>query len=471
MVSDGAGGVIVVWVDYQDINDNNDDNLYAQRFNANGQAQWAAGGVVLSSGTDFVYWLRAVSDGQGGVIVTWEDDRDVSGVPNIYAQRLDADGNQMFGANDLPISTAVNGQIRPELTSDGQGGAIITWIDERTSSLGDIYAQRVNINGVVQWTTNGVPVSTAQNDQIFPRLIPDDSGGAIIAWTDYRNDTSPTGGDIYAQRLNASGVAQWTADGIVISDNLSSQKAQRIVTDEAGGALIFWEDHRRSRGDIYAQRVNAAGTTLWTEDGLPIGDSSDNHRFPLVEPDGSGGALVAWMLDAPVGSGLYGQRVTGNGDVLWEAGRGIPVSSWVPGQTQWAIAATSDAGLVIAWTDGRNGNDDIFAQKLQQNDPGQTAVALSGPSTGFINSNYTFAAAVTPLTTTVPMTYSWQATDQIAITRTAGITDAISFTWVTTGTKTITVTATNIDGSVTSQPYIIAINTASEAIYLPVILK
>ena len=39
----------------------------------------------------------------------------------------------------------------PRLTSDGQGGAIITWVDYRNSPDDHIYAQRVDSYGNLLW--------------------------------------------------------------------------------------------------------------------------------------------------------------------------------------------------------------------------------------------------------------------------------------------------------------------------------
>ena len=49
---------------------------------------------------------------------------------------------------NVPISMAPNAQWIPKLVSDGAGGAIMTWWDERTYN-GDIYAQRVDRHGNV----------------------------------------------------------------------------------------------------------------------------------------------------------------------------------------------------------------------------------------------------------------------------------------------------------------------------------
>ena len=54
----------------------------------------------------------------------------------------------------------------PTIISDGSGGAIIAWMDSRSGAHCDIYAQRINASGVVQWTADGVAISTAAGAQI-----------------------------------------------------------------------------------------------------------------------------------------------------------------------------------------------------------------------------------------------------------------------------------------------------------------
>jgi 5-hydroxyisourate hydrolase-like protein (transthyretin family) len=80
-----------------------------------------------------------------------------------------------------------------------------------------------------------------------------------------------------------------------------------------------------------------------------------------------------------------------------------------------------------------------------------SGVTISGPTTGYTHTSYTFNAAVSPIAATTPITYVWQATGQSSVTHTGGGTsDSINFTWATAGTKTITVTASNRLGSATS---------------------
>jgi hypothetical protein len=135
---------------------------------------------------------------------------------------------------NVPLCTASLSQYTPTIVSDGAGGAIVTWSDQRGASAnGDIYAQRVNAAGASQWAANGVALCTAAHDQAVPTIVSDGGGGAIVTWHDYRAG-SPNG-DIYAQRVNAAGVPQWTANGVALCTDAGLQVSPTIASDGAGG--------------------------------------------------------------------------------------------------------------------------------------------------------------------------------------------------------------------------------------------
>jgi len=117
---------------------------------------------------------------------------------------VDVSGNPLWDVNGVAIANAPSDLDIPVIAPDGSGGAIITWMDDRNSGSSglDVYSQRVDASGNVQWTANGIAVCTASYDQSEPVIAPNGSGGAIIAWQDYRSNTDY---DVYAQGISASG--------------------------------------------------------------------------------------------------------------------------------------------------------------------------------------------------------------------------------------------------------------------------
>jgi hypothetical protein len=80
---------------------------------------------------------------------------------------------------------------------------------------------------------------------------------------------------------------------------------------------------------------------------------------------------------------------------------------------------------------------------------------IIGPQTGAPNVAHAFTATTAPITMTAPITYVWEATDQSPVTHTSElVTDTMSFAWTQAGTKMITVTASNMAGTVTAMHFI-----------------
>jgi hypothetical protein len=139
-------------------------------------------------------------DGAGGIVTA-----DDGGTADIYAQRVNGSGVPQWTADGVAVCTAVGTVFQAQIVSDDAGGAIITWYDSRSGIGFDIYAQRLNSEGLPKWTVDGVGLCVAGNHQYNPALAPDGAGGAIVTWQDYRG--GPTA-DIYAQRVDASGNPQ-----------------------------------------------------------------------------------------------------------------------------------------------------------------------------------------------------------------------------------------------------------------------
>ena len=359
IVSDGTGGAIVTW---EDGRNGADYDLYAQRVNASGVTQWGNNGVALCTAAEGFYFPMTptiVSDGAGGAIVAWRDTR--SGDYDIYAQRVNAAGVAQWTANGVLLCTAVNYQTDQAITSDGAGGAIVTWQDDRNVFVSDIYAQRVNASGALQWTAQGAAVCTAVSYQVYPTIVSDAAGGGVITWQDKRNGDW----DIYAQAVNASGVQLWTANGVALCNAISSQASPMIASDGAGGAIVAWQDDRSAAGwDIYAQRVSDNGDPQWLPNGVALCTAASLQERMVIASDGAGGAIVTWDEVRTATYDVYVQRVSDSGIPVW-ASNGIAVSVAAADQQSPTVVTSGAGGAMITWNDSRNGNYDIFAQRIE----------------------------------------------------------------------------------------------------------
>jgi len=335
IVRDGSGGAIITWAD----NRSGTNDIYAQRINLSGAVQWAVDGVAICTATGVQFSQAIASDGSGGAIITWQDAR--TGSSDIYARKINSDGVVQWTADGVAICTASSPQFNPTIVSDGSGGAIITWEDTRGFGS-DIYAQRINSSGTVQWTANGVIVCGASGSQNNPMIVSDDVTGAIITWQDYR---STSNADIYAQRINSNGVVQWISNGEAIcTTTVYDQVVPTITNDGASGAIITWSDHRTGTDVIYAQRINSSGAVQWTSEGVVISNFATVATNQQIVSDDAGGAIITWEDSR---GDIYAQRINLSGVVQWTAnGVGIGTGGSSP------TIVSSGSGLAIIATGG-----------------------------------------------------------------------------------------------------------------------
>ncbi len=371
MVSDGAGGAFVTWYESRG---GGDYNVYAQHVLASGTADpaWPVNGLAVCTAALDQASPAIVADGSGGAIVAWYDLRGGSG-GDIYAQRVRSTGvvDPAWPVNGRALCTAGDNQLYPAITSDGAGGAIVSWSDLRTSIDTDVYVQRVLSTGVVDaaWPANGRALCTASGSQNFPFLVADGAGGAIVTWTDNRNSNN----DLYAHHVLSTGVADasWTFNGSAVCVQPNDQWNPSIVADGAGGAIVTWNDFRNgSHNDIYAQHVRSVGGVdpNWPANGRLLCGAANPQWNPIAVSDGAGGAVVAWQdYRSGLNFDVYAQHVlpTGAVDAAWPAdGRALCTAAY--NQHETTVVPDGAGGAIVSWSDAREGNGtfDLYAQHV-----------------------------------------------------------------------------------------------------------
>ena len=351
VASDGAGGAIVAWMDYR----LGTWDIFAARVDSVAGLHWTPNGAAICTVARDQWYPQLASDGAGGAILAWQDYR--TGVADIYGQRVNAVGAGQWGVGGAVICDAADQQYSPVIAADGLGGAIVAWQDYRAAGIADIYAQRVNAAGAGQLGGNGLGVCTAAQGQYAPALLPDGAGGTLVAWEDFRS------GDyaIYAQSVSVGGLLRWAADGVPLCTAPGNQLTPWIAADGAGGAVVAWPDSRVGDADIYAQRVSGLGVVQWATDGVPVYLAPGIEYTPLTVATHDGGAILVWKEKRGGDYDIVASRFGPEGSPLWPETR----VCFAPGVQAPADAISDGAdGLIVAWQDPRNGNADIYAQRV-----------------------------------------------------------------------------------------------------------
>lgn len=410
IVSDAAGGAILIWLDARD----GRKDVYAQRIGVDGERMWTASGVAVAQmvfGSPSIsvdgatgaliawggqnpssvqvrrldpsghsLWTGVVSapyweiydpailpNGSGGALVAWYG-YSPNGPPydpfdgaDVSVQRIDRSGALLMGPSGQRICPAHGDQFWPSAIPAGTGGALVTWRDVASYMLN--YAQLILPDGSADWG-DGLALSSFQADQSPAQGVWDGGAGGIFAWAERRYD--PLGPrDIFMQHLIAAG-PQWGADGVAVCTANGDQQSPAVVTDGAGGAIVAWFDPRSS-DRMFAQHAQANGTFAWADGGIALCEACAVRLGPVMASDGGGGAIVAWEDGRNGQPDIYAQRVTASGTMAWGSD-GIAICTSLGRQTEPRIVADGTGGAIVAWTDARSGIDnDIYAEHVDSN--------------------------------------------------------------------------------------------------------
>jgi hypothetical protein len=157
-------------------------------------------------------------------------------------------------------------------------------------------------------------------------------------------------------------VLQWGNIPVFVGDG--SQSSPILAPDGAHGAIIVWEENVFNP-DFYAQRVASDGALLWNPVGVPICDDNDvyDQDNPSIISDACGGAFVLWQDPRNGNWDIYGQRVDADGNLLWDV-NGKALVTHPSDQLNFSAVRDDLGGLIITWIDNRFGLNGIYAIKI-----------------------------------------------------------------------------------------------------------
>ncbi len=364
VIGTGDGSVIIAWVDFRF---SDDGDIYAQKLDSNGNKLWANAGVPLCLASDIQISLNIVSDSDGGAYVIWIDSRGSAG-SDIYGTHVDANGNIVNGwdADGNVIISESGEQSSHTFWEDGTGGAIVAWCDQRIDTDPNLYMQRISSNGTLLWNASGEVLTNATGNQESPKMCPDGTGNFIFAWRDRGTDEA---GNIHAQRVDLNGNLLWSNELIVYA-GVGVQDNVRVTTASDDGAILVWEDGRNeisdSYTDIYAQKINTSGNLLWDTDGVEVAIALNKQINPRLDSDDNGGAWVTWEdgrsnTNYPFND-IYVQHLNSSGAAQLAA-NGVALCDETNYQFSPLIKKNGNS-IYAVWGDIRTGSTGIYIQIL-----------------------------------------------------------------------------------------------------------
>jgi len=394
-----------------------DTGIWAKKFDKFGYPLWDGNHVVL---TDTAYgwlieevvfstgqWGAVISDGEGGIIVSWEDYRhatfDFEGFPEgseVYLQRVDKDGNILYGTHGKKISgPATDGyHFIGDMKPDYHDGFYIGYAKDSIPGISVL--KRYDVNGNLYW------------QRFFPGSFidlcaTDLTGDVFINYNLFENQSR--------QKLDLFGQMLWpkNLDGVIYDDlgyrhggafgdnqggviGVGPSGFLRIRRVESDGQYA-WDEvdlNEQQQGIIgYAPDKSGGVYICWTQDSMRIQriDKNGNIKFnpPLkilktavgtdIINDGNGGVITIFGTKGDETSNLFAQRFDSSGKKQW-ADSGISFHTtdddfflWPPKR----IFSDLNGGAIFLWTECCQGNKVFIKQISNHGKLGDVTTSIS----------------------------------------------------------------------------------------------
>lgn len=325
-------------------------------------------GTRVDDGPNRGMYLSAVPDRTGGAVLHWFNYALYSPDDTTTLQRINGNGQLEWGLVDAnsPDYNSMGLVSWQHFTEDGNGNFYTVIAETINSTRQVILVQKFNLAGAALWPGQGVRVTEHNPEhqtEDSPALIISDDGQVIVFWTDLRISGRS---NIYGQKLDANGVSQWAADGVRMSQADTYQTWASAVPDGSGGAILTFLDSRLPGvgSDIWGQRVSSTGQILWDVNDVAICTAASYQRGIEMYPVGSGGAVLAWSDTRNGNYDLFAQRIDGAGLCLWDV-EGVLVSTDNRSRYQHSLVGNNQHAWVSWYNTSAGSNPvDVRVQKL-----------------------------------------------------------------------------------------------------------
>ena len=313
---DGFGGAFVLWDDGRNLSTTRTD-VFLQHLTETGMPApgWPAGGIALTTAPEsqVIQSSPLLTLEDGSSISAWADCRGGPDCDQSFGQRLLPDGSMAPGwvTDGLLL---VDGQTRPNIVSDGEGGFYIVAevLYPGSTSFQDLFVHRFDSHGSLRpdWPVGGLQIccpTAGERDRT--RIVEDATGGVLVSWY-----SAVPGLNVHASRALPDGslAPGWPFGGVLVSDPAKSTSFnQEIVPDGEGGLFLAWEwiDLATETTKTRVQHVGSDGVVEpgWSDYGMVVASTS-SQCHPKIASDAVGGAIVVWEDGGNPDGDLWAQR-------------------------------------------------------------------------------------------------------------------------------------------------------------------
>ena len=206
LLGDNIGGSFSTWTQMAGSN----QSSITQRITSSGEIIWGNGIAFSTNSSHFRTNPRtSVAEGSSEIMAAWTESNGGQSQRGVYAQRLDENGNRLWGLFGVPVVPLNTNYAYLDLSvKEFVDDMVAVYIEQSVNMSGDIYASRLNSNGEYAWSEQTVTLTTSGISK-SDMMVEKGQGCLFVAWTENNN--------IYAHRLREDGILG-AEDSFIIGD-------------------------------------------------------------------------------------------------------------------------------------------------------------------------------------------------------------------------------------------------------------
>jgi hypothetical protein len=288
----------------------------------------------------------------GSFYISWDDRRLCE--TDVFSQRFNSSGEFLgsnFKVNQEGYETSLTAYSSNSMDSSGNSVIVFT-------GYYGIFSQRYDSNG----QKLGENTRLNENSPVYWEPTPDVSmnpkGDFIVVWD---QDIYPLPQLIFAQLLDSQG--NKIDSNFAVSSFLDINQYShhpKVAKASNGNSVVVWMNSFKddSKTEIWGQLHNSSGEKIG--ENFKISDSTLSfwNYYPDVGIDKEGNFVVSWYI----GWNILIQRFKADGSKIGEAIQAIGHVKTKTDKTSLAVKSSGE--FVVAWSDFRNVNWDIYAQRF-----------------------------------------------------------------------------------------------------------
>lgn len=339
--------------------------VYYQRSIDGGTSWQMAVPITIDDGSFSGYPTIAVWNNE--VHVAWTDRR--TGNDDIY-YRKSTDGGTTW-STETRITSDPHDSSFPSLSASGPLIHLV-WTDNRfeegeiyychSLNAGQTWGDRIRLTNNTGYSINA-SVTAIDND-------------VHVVWQDDRNGND----EIYYKRSTDSGQT-WDPDRRLTNNPFKSDFPSVVASGKA--IIIVWSDLREGNAEIFGLRSIDKGDT-WSDD-IRLTNTTRESLNPKIAMEGAFAFLTWHELSDIATNWEVESRFSTDGGNTWTPRRQISAEAGFSGN---ATVCIENLLVMIAWTDSRFSDTEIFARKNATGNPLHSAHTLDWAySTGAVGSS------------------------------------------------------------------------------------